>query len=69
MSVKIIDCSNEHYKNARHDYIKNLCSGRNDALHCNYFKWGRAGVGCPCILPEARQIKDGEEFTVIEPEV
>lgn len=46
------------------DYIKFECKGRDDALHCHYFHWGRSGVGCPCIAKAAKDIPAGTLFTV-----
>lgn len=64
-----IDDSNPAYHNVRNLYIKNHCAARDDGLHCNSYLFGRSGAGCPCIMTEAKKIKNGEEFFVIEPEV
>ena len=43
-------------------FIKNLCHGRRDGYHCNFFHWERSGIGCPCILDEYKDIPDMEKF-------
>jgi hypothetical protein len=52
----------ERKEMSKNAYIKNDCYNREDALHCNAYRWGRDGVACPCILREAEDIEDGEIF-------
>ena len=45
-------------------YVKNLCSDREDNLHCNHTHWGRNGAECPCKSPLLDEVEDGAIFEI-----
>lgn len=46
------------------EYFKFDCHGRDDALHCNHYLYGRSGVECPCIMESLKEIPTGTRFAI-----